>query len=74
MASNCWGQWEFNNQPVWTLQHMQVAFGASEVGGVSGGPSAARAQRWIRKTLTDLFTPNADMYPGDEDNGSMAAW
>jgi len=75
MAANCWGQWEFNNQPVWALQHMQVAFGASEVGGVSAKRgSASRAQAWIRKTMAELFTPNADMFPGDEDNGSMAAW
>jgi hypothetical protein len=26
MAVNCWGQWELNNQPVWAMQHMQVAF------------------------------------------------
>ena len=25
MATNCFGQWELNNQPVWALQAMQVA-------------------------------------------------
>ena len=32
MAINCWGQWELNNQPVWILEHMQVAFDSSVTG------------------------------------------
>jgi putative alpha-1,2-mannosidase len=68
MAANCWGQWELNNQPVWALEHMQVAFDTSV-----SGKCAQQAQYWLRKSAT-LFTAGADMYPGDEDNGSMGAW
>jgi predicted alpha-1,2-mannosidase len=68
MAANCFGQWELNNQPVWALQHMQVGFDSSV-----NGKCAQQAQYWLRKSAT-LFKNNAQMYPGDEDNGSMGAW
>jgi len=68
MAELCWGQWEMNNQPVWALQHMQVAFDTSVT-----GKCASQAQKWLRQS-TSLFKPGADMFSGDEDNGSMAAW
>jgi len=68
MAVNCWGQWAVNNQPVFALQSMQVAFDTSVM-----GEKAGRAQGWLRQSL-DLFTATSDMYPGDEDNGSMGAW
>ena len=47
---------------------MQVGFDSSV-----GGKCAQQAQYWLRKSAT-LFTAGADMYPGDEDNGSMGAW
>ena len=68
MAANCWAQWELNNQPVWALQHMQVAFDSAVT-----GKCASQAQYWLRKSAT-LFNNGPDMYPGDEDNGSMGAW
>lgn len=68
MAVNCWGQWELNNQPVWALQHMQVAFDTK-----INGRCAQQAQKWLRQSV-DLFTSGSDMFPGDEDNGSMGAW
>lgn len=68
MAMNCWGQWELDNQPVWALQHMQVAFDDDVT-----GKCASQAQNWLRKS-NSLLTGGADMYPGDEDNGSMGAW
>jgi predicted alpha-1,2-mannosidase len=68
MAVNCWGQWAVNNQPVFALQAMQIAFDTSVT-----GEKASRAQAWLRQSL-DLFTAATDMYPGDEDNGSMGAW
>ena len=55
MAANCWGQWELNNQPVWALQHMQVAFDTSVA-----GKCAQQAQYWLRKSAT-LFTSGSDM-------------
>ena len=68
MAANCWGQWELNNQPVWALQHMQVAFDTNV-----SGKCAQQAQFWLRQS-NSLFHAGGDMYPGDEDNGSMGAW
>jgi predicted alpha-1,2-mannosidase len=68
MAANCWAQWELNNQPVRALQHMQVAFDTAVT-----GACAQQAQPWLRKSAA-LFRPGADMFPGDEDNGSMGAW
>jgi predicted alpha-1,2-mannosidase len=78
LSDHGWGQYLHNNQPA---HHMLYMFGA--VDDVSDGKSpaagyrgqcSARGQYWIRKTLTDLYTAGADMYPGDEDNGEMAAW
>merc|ERR1711907_508145 len=68
MAINCWGQWELNNQPVWALQHMQVAFDTSVKGKCAG-----QAQKWLRES-NKMLSAGAAMYPGDEDNGSMGAW
>ena len=68
MAINCWGQWELNNQPVWALQHMQVGFSSSVTGKCAG-----QAQKWLRQS-NSLLKATSEMYPGDEDNGSMGAW
>jgi predicted alpha-1,2-mannosidase len=68
MAVNCFGQWSLNNQPSWVMQNIQIAFDSSVT-----GPKASRAQAWLRKSL-GLFRATADMFPGDEDNGSMGAW
>lgn len=68
MAANCWAQWELNNQPVWALQHMQIAFDSSV-----SGKCASQAQYWLRKSAS-LFKAGPAMFPGDEDNGSMGAW
>lgn len=68
MAINCWGQWELNNQPVWALQHMQIGFDSNTTGKCAG-----QAQKWLRQS-NSMLHPGADMYPGDEDNGSMGAW
>merc|ERR1712039_760180 len=62
------GQWELNNQPVWALEHMQVGFDT-----VVTGKCAHQAQKWLRQS-NSLLSSGADMYPGDEDNGSMGAW
>lgn len=68
MAYNCWGQWELDNQPVWAFQHMQVGFDDSVT-----GKCANQAQKWLRQS-NSMLKAGADMYPGDEDNGSMGAW
>jgi putative alpha-1,2-mannosidase len=53
---------------VFAQQAMQIAFDTSVL-----GYKAGRAQKWLRQSL-DLFKPATNMYPGDEDNGSMGAW
>ena len=68
MAINCWGQWELNNQPVWALEHMQIGFDTSVT-----GKCANQAQKWLRQS-NDMLSNSDEMYPGDEDNGSMGAW
>ena len=47
---------------------MQVAFDTNV-----SGKCAQQAQKWLRQSV-DLFSPFDDMFPGDEDNGSMGAW
>ncbi|MDZ7543817.1 glycoside hydrolase family 92 protein, partial [Clostridium perfringens] len=34
----------------------------------------ALTQYWVRKTRNELFSARPDGLPGDEDNGSLAAW
>ena len=47
---------------------VQVAFDDSVTGKCAG-----QAQKWLRES-NSMLKPGADMYPGDEDNGSMGAW
>ena len=47
---------------------MQVGFDTSV-----SGKCAQQAQKWLRQSV-GLFRASTDMYPGDEDNGSMGAW
>lgn len=65
-----WGQYEHNNQPV---HHMLYMFGAADEDGVTGA-CAAKGQYWLRKAMSTLYQPGADMFAGDEDNGQMSAW
>ena len=59
---------ELNNQPAWAVQIMGVAMGAAV-----NSSCAQRAQARLRRSA-GLFRAAADMFPGDEDNGSMGAW
>ena len=68
MQTLCWGQWELNNQPVWAMQWMFIAAQESVA-----APCAQLGQQYLRRS-TSLFRPGADMFVGDEDNGSMSAW
>ena len=70
MTENCWGQYAHNNQP---SHYMLYMFGAIDSEGFAGS-CAARGQYWLRKATSTLYKPGADMFPGDEDNGQMAAW
>jgi putative alpha-1,2-mannosidase len=47
---------------------MQVGFDTTVT-----GKCAQQAQKWLRQSVS-LFRAAPNMFPGDEDNGSMGAW
>ena len=61
MAAVQFGQYAQSNQPV---HHVLYLFA------LAGRPD--RLQYWVRRVMTELYTPN--VFPGDEDTGSMSAW
>lgn len=61
MAAVKFGQYSQGNQPVHQVLAHYIA---------AGSPS--RMQFWSRRVLDKLYTPES--FPGDEDNGEMAAW
>lgn len=50
---------------MWALQITQSAFDTR-----INGKCAQQAQKWLRQS-NSLFRPTPDMFPGDEDNGSV---
>jgi predicted alpha-1,2-mannosidase len=61
-------QYAHNNQP----DHHQLYMGIALSGW--GSACAANSHYRIREVLRELYTAETDMFPGDEDNGEMAAW
>lgn len=61
MAAVPFGQYAHGNQPV---HHVLTLFS------IAGRRD--RMQYWVRRVLTELYTP--DNFAGDEDTGSMSAW
>ena len=57
------GNYAHGNQPI---QHMIYMYN------YAGQPW--KAQYWIREVMDKLYTPQADGYCGDEDNGQTSAW
>ncbi|TAJ13515.1 glycoside hydrolase family 92 protein [Marinilabiliaceae bacterium JC017] len=57
------GQYAHGNQPI---QHMIYLYN------YAGQPW--KTQYWARHVMDKLYTPNADGYCGDEDNGQTSAW
>lgn len=57
------GNYAHGNQPI---QHMLYLYN------YAGQPW--KTQERVREVLTKLYTPNADGYCGDEDNGQTSAW
>lgn len=57
------GQYAHGNQPI---QHMTYLYD------YAGAPW--KTQYWVRETMDRMYTPNADGYCGDEDNGQTSAW
>ncbi len=61
MAHAGFGQYAHSNQPVHGFLPLFALHGQPE-----------KTAYWFRKVATELYTP--DTFPGDEDNGEMAAW
>lgn len=61
MAAVNFGQYAQSNQPV---HHFLYIFS------LAGRPD--RTQYWVRRVMAELYSP--EVFPGDEDTGSMAAW
>jgi len=57
------GNYAHGNQPI---QHMIYLYN------YAGEPW--KAQYWVREVMNRLYTPQADGYCGDEDNGQTSAW
>lgn len=57
------GNYAHGNQPI---QHMIYMYN------YAGEPW--KAQHWLREVMNRMYTPNADGYCGDEDNGQTSAW
>ncbi|MBK5262206.1 MAG: GH92 family glycosyl hydrolase [Peptostreptococcaceae bacterium] len=57
------GNYAHGNQPI---QHMIYLYN------YAGEPW--KAQYWVRKVMNRLYTPQANGYCGDEDNGQTSAW
>ena len=63
MAAVDFGLCEMNNQPGFLIPYIYAYFGEEK-----------KTEYWVNKICSELFTYKADGFPGDEDNGSMAAW
>jgi len=63
MASVDFGQCAISNQPSFHLPWLFSATG-----------DRARTIYWVRKLADEAFSCSPEGFPGDEDNGSMAAW
>ncbi|MDD6061005.1 MAG: GH92 family glycosyl hydrolase [Oscillospiraceae bacterium] len=63
MAAVDFGQCAISNQPSFHLPYLFAALGCPE-----------KTQYWVSKLCAEAFSDADDGFPGDEDNGSMAAW
>ena len=57
------GQCLINDQPGFLLPYWYAAAGQPE-----------KTDRWLSRICRTLFSAQEDGFPGDEDNGSLAAW
>jgi predicted alpha-1,2-mannosidase len=67
LPDHCWGQYAHNNQPVHHMLYMHMYDGYQ-------GACSNQGRYWIREVLLNMYKADANMFPGDEDNGEMAAW
>lgn len=63
MAAVDFGQCAISNQPSFHIPYLYAMLGEEE-----------KANFWIKKICEELFSSEPDGFPGDEDNGTMAAW
>lgn len=61
MAAAPFGQYAHCNEPVHHVLYLFTSAGRPD-----------RTQHWVRRVVDELYTP--EHFPGDEDNGAMAAW
>ncbi len=62
-ADGKWGQCAISNQPSFHLPFLYAYFGETE-----------KTNEWVSKLCREGFSADDDGFPGDEDNGTMAAW
>lgn len=63
MANADFGQCDISNQPSFHIPYLFAELGET-----------SRSNFYIKKILNEGFSHKTDGFPGDEDNGSMAAW
>ncbi len=63
MALIDFGQMAISNQPSFHLPFIYAALGKQE-----------KTDYWVERLVKETFSPKADGYPGDEDNGTTSAW
>ena len=63
MAAVDFGQCAISNQPSFHIPYIYAYLGERE-----------KSVYWVDKICNELFSPETDGFPGDEDNGAMSAW
>ncbi|MBR5619038.1 MAG: GH92 family glycosyl hydrolase [Clostridia bacterium] len=63
MAAVDFGQCAISNQPSFHLPYLYAALGETQ-----------KTAYWVRKLCEEAFSDADDGFPGDEDNGTTAAW
>lgn len=62
-AAGCWGQCAISNQPSFHIPFIYAYFGKPE-----------KTSYWVERLREEAFSADDDGFPGDEDNGTTAAW
>lgn len=63
MAALDFGQCAINNQPSFHIPYIYACFGEEE-----------KARYWVHRMAREAFSYKEDGFPGDDDNGTAAAW
>lgn len=63
MAAYDFGQCAMNNQPSFLIPYIYAYFGETE-----------KSEYWVKRICKEAFSHEVDGFPGDEDNGTTAAW